>query len=411
LRDLRRLLIQEGGEPLLDATRQAVLGGLPAKRSDDPYGVWKEAEELSSSPPKEWCSHCPQFTARLEDGKIRIVLKRCELTFGINGKLLMGPRLFALVWEALSLLVARKADIENRVRPYRPILVLGGSGSGKDPLVSALRHGWHHLLSNSNLGKDAIFEAERPAPINTAEMVENEDGIAEELKAALREFADHEGTLFLDEFSDMSISSQVSLLRLLQDGSVAGSGDTDAGVLSVKKIHNALIIAATSQPLEAMAKAGDFREDLLFRFRRVKLPDLSERPLDALAVLACELAQKAGLPMTLAALKLFLADPFHGNVRTLRKETLPRIRDIWKNGCRGGKRALQFQDLAEALRLPSIPSGLGEQLFDDPEKACVMLAIDQGACGIGDLMTSVVAQVGILTPAPDVIPSVQARGS
>jgi hypothetical protein len=400
LRDLRRLLIQENGESLLDATRQAVLGGLPARRGEDPYGVWKEVGGRSSAPPREWRSLCPQFTAHLVDRNIRIVLRRSQLRFGTSGKLLMGPRLFALLWEALALLVTRG---RTDSRPYRPILVLGGSGSGKDPLVGALRHGWHYLLSKS-AGNNRILEAERPSPLNTAELVESEEGIAERLKVSLRDFAEHEGSLFLDEFSDMSISSQVSLLRLLQDGSISPSVAPDPD-MPAKKIHNAMILAATSQPLDAMAKAGSFREDLLFRFSRVKLPDLSQRPLDALALFACELTKKHGsLPITLAALKLFLADPFHGNVRTLLKETLPRIHDIWHSVRRGGA-ALQFRHLAEALSLPSIPSGLGEQLFDDPEKACVLLNVDNGEdYGISDLMENVI-EANTFTPPPDMKPS------
>src|SRR3569623_2652253 len=73
------------------------------------------------------------------------------------------------------------------------------------------------------------------------------------------------GTLFLDELSTLPIGVQSSLLRVLEERVVTPVGDTHARPINVR------IVAASNQDLERMVKAGEFREDLLFRLNVVKL--------------------------------------------------------------------------------------------------------------------------------------------
>ena len=85
-----------------------------------------------------------------------------------------------------------------------------------------------------------------------------------------------DGTLFLDEIGDLSIPSQVKLLRLLQEGEYFPLGS------DLPKRLKARIVVATHQSLTAREAAGTFRRDLYYRLRthQVHLPALRERKGD-----------------------------------------------------------------------------------------------------------------------------------
>ena len=81
------------------------------------------------------------------------------------------------------------------------------------------------------------------------------------------------GTLFLDEIGDMSLSTQVKLLRVLQDKTIQRVGGKENIPVDVR------IIAATHRNLEVLVREGRFREDLFFRLGtiHVALPPLRMR--------------------------------------------------------------------------------------------------------------------------------------
>jgi len=127
------------------------------------------------------------------------------------------------------------------------------------------------------------------------------------------------GTVFLDEISELSPSTQVKLLRVLQEGEVFMVGSSQARQVDVR------ILAATNQDLQSLVKTGRFRDDLFFRVSviNIEVPPLRERGNDILLLikhLTSKLAKSSGRPApqfsneALAALKNY---HWPGNVREL----------------------------------------------------------------------------------------------
>ncbi len=127
-----------------------------------------------------------------------------------------------------------------------------------------------------------------------------------------------QGTLFLDEIGAMPLSQQVMLLRILQEREIEG----DSGPQPI----TCRIIAATREDLQAMMRAGTFREDLYYRLdvARVHVPSLRERIEDVgglFRIFLGEARSRMGLgplEMDEAAFSALFARPWPGNIRELR---------------------------------------------------------------------------------------------
>jgi PAS domain S-box-containing protein len=126
------------------------------------------------------------------------------------------------------------------------------------------------------------------------------------------------GILFLDEIAELPLSSQVKLLRFLEDGRVMRVGGTQSRKLDVR------ILAATHRDPRAMVEQGAFRLDLFYRLSVIPLhvPPLRERTECILPVLRHYLAlfsERLGVHRRLsrAASETLLAYPWPGNVREL----------------------------------------------------------------------------------------------
>lgn len=129
----------------------------------------------------------------------------------------------------------------------------------------------------------------------------------------------HNGTIFLDEIGEISLSVQTKLLRVLQEHEVRRIGDDK--VVSV----NVRVITATNKNLREIVRQGLFRHDLLYRLDvlRVFLPPLREREEDAALLFKNQLqqlAQENNMPspqIEKDALSTLHGYPFEGNVREL----------------------------------------------------------------------------------------------
>lgn len=156
------------------------------------------------------------------------------------------------------------------------ILLTGESGTGKEVFASAI-HRWSERADQSMI---RVSCAALPETLLEAELFGYERGSftgAVGQRQGRFEAAD-KGTLFLDEVGEMSLTTQVKLLRVLQEGVIERLGGNRPINCDVR------IIAATNSDLEAMVREGTFREDLYYRLNviNIELPTLRSRGEDVL---------------------------------------------------------------------------------------------------------------------------------
>ena len=195
------------------------------------------------------------------------------------------------------------------------VLLRGDSGTGKEVVARAL----HHYSRRAGRPFVGISAAAIPAPLLESELFGHERGAftdAKERRLGKLELA-HGGSVFFDEIGDMPPELQVKLLRALQERAFERVGGHELIRMDVR------VLAATHRDLEAMMKAGRFREDLFYRLNvvTIALPALHERrgdiPLLAehfLAKYAESLGERVIAP---EALDRLVGYDWPGNVREL----------------------------------------------------------------------------------------------
>jgi DNA-binding NtrC family response regulator len=225
--------------------------------------------------------------------------------------------------EAFSEIVTNSASmrsifqyIEAIAISPQPLLITGETGVGKELIAKAV-----HSLSNrkgdfipvniagldDTVFSDTLFGHWKGA-FTGAEQARN--GLVERASA---------GTLFLDEIGDLNTSSQVKLLRLLQDGEFFPLGS------DVSKRSDARMVVATNQDLHALQTSGTFRKDLFYRLcsHHIHIPPLRDRREDFpfliehfLEKASKTLAKKKPTPPE-ELLTLLSTYDFPGNIREL----------------------------------------------------------------------------------------------
>ncbi len=203
------------------------------------------------------------------------------------------------------------AKAARYARSRLPMLVYGETGTGKELFARAIHEASGRTgpfvaidLNTRNVGllESALFGHAKGAFTGAA---------APRQGAAVQ--ADR-GTLFLDELGNLSLSTQAKLLRLLEQHTVQPLGSDRSIEVDLR------IVAATNANLEELVRAGDFREDLLYRFNPsavCRLPALRERPED-IAALAAHFLSGTGKSLGAEALLRLEEWNWPGNVRELR---------------------------------------------------------------------------------------------
>ena len=207
--------------------------------------------------------------------------------------------------------------IEKVAATDASVLILGENGTGKELVARALhRHSLRadELFVSVDLGAlpPTLFESELFGHIKGAFTGADAD------RPGRFEVASG-GTLFLDEIGNIPPDLQVKLLTVLQRQEVTRVGSSQPRLVDVR------LVAATNQPVHAMAREGTFRQDLLYRINtvEVRLPPLSERGDDVLALAHHFLRVYAGKyrkpaqTLSDAALGKLRAYAWPGNVREL----------------------------------------------------------------------------------------------
>lgn len=195
--------------------------------------------------------------------ELEMLREAAEEKFKFDSFIAESPRM----QETLSL-ISRTACSDSNV------LLLGESGTGKD-IVARMIHS-ASLRKNSRF--IAISCAALPETLLESELFGYERGAfsgAEKRKIGKFELA-HKGTLFLDEIGDIPISTQVKLLRVLQEFVFERLGGNTPIKVDVR------LITATNKDLKKNIVQGMFREDLFYRLNviTIRLPPLRERKED-----------------------------------------------------------------------------------------------------------------------------------
>jgi two-component system NtrC family response regulator len=227
----------------------------------------------------------------------------------------LGVRLLGVRLPSLSDIYSTVA----RVAPTNaPVLITGESGTGKELIAEAIHRQSRRAngpFVKVNLGgiSTSLFESE---------MFGHKMGSFTDAKSDRTgrfELAKG-GTIFLDEIGELSLASQVKLLRVLQDQTYEVLGDSQTRRTDVR------VVCATNADLRKMVEEHTFREDLFFRINLINLhlPPLRERKED-IPLLVDYFLQMAcaanNLPLVKAsddAIAYLQALPFSGNIRELK---------------------------------------------------------------------------------------------
>jgi DNA-binding NtrC family response regulator len=186
---------------------------------------------------------------------------------------LVHPEAFSHIITKSNSMRAIFKYIEAIARTSLPVLVTGETGVGKELIASSI----HRLSSRTgnliplnvagvddNLFSDTLFGHKKGA-FTGADT--DRKGLIEQAEG---------GTLFLDEIGDLSLESQVKLLRLIQDGKYFPLGS------DIAKLADVRIICATNKDIDSMKEGNAFRKDLYYRLQthHIHIPPLRERKND-----------------------------------------------------------------------------------------------------------------------------------
>jgi len=208
-------------------------------------------------------------------------------------------------------------QVAQVARTNTTVLIRGESGTGKEMIAHAI----HYNSARARKSFIKVSCAALPESLIESELFGYERGAftgAQSLKKGRFELADG-GTIFLDEIGDLSLATQVKLLRVLQEREFERLGGTQSVRVNVR------LVAATHRPLEKLIADGLFREDLFYRLNvfTVFAPPLRERKPDIM-LLADHFLQKFSSEHTKAikristpAIDMLTSYHWPGNVREL----------------------------------------------------------------------------------------------
>ena len=293
--------------------------------------IKKGAYDFIEKPFKaDWLLHVVERA--LEAARLKREVQELKLKSGDDGELVGQSSSIA----QLRALVEKIAPTNSRV------LISGPAGSGKE-VAARLIHSRSRRAGNAFVAINCATMAPERIEMELFG-VENADGPR---KTGLFELA-HNGTLYLDEVSDMPLETQGKILRVLIDQTFTRVGGT------MRVQVDARVICSTTRDLRVETEAGRFREDLYHRLNvvPVRIPSLAERRDDIPTLISHfmkRLSAAGGLPTRAVgddAMAVLQAHSWPGNVRQLRN-IVERLL------------ILASDDLTEAVTADLLPTDLG----------------------------------------------------
>jgi Nif-specific regulatory protein len=248
-----------------------------------------------------------------------------------------------------------------------PVLLEGESGTGKELIARTI----HGAGPRSEKNFIAQYCGALPETLLESELFGYKKGAftgAHTDKSGLLEEADG-GTFFLDEIGEVQLSLQTKLLRFLEEGTIRRLGDTVERRLDVR------IISATNKNLDAEVSKGNFRDDLYYRLKVVKItiPPLRKRRKDIPLLINYFLqqySQSKNLEVTREAMKKLTEYQWPGNIRELQNAISYAV-------VMSGERKIGINDLPPEIvsrtPFPHIKYGMS---ISEMEKALIKLTIE-----------------------------------
>ncbi len=280
-----------------------------------------------------------------------------------------------MYWGDSRPMAAIRKTVDKIAPTDATVLITGENGTGKDVLAReihahSLRNGKPMVAVDAGAITETLFESELFGHVKGAFTDAHADHVGK------FEQADG-GTLFLDEIGNIPLHLQAKLLRVLQSRSVVRVGGSQAIPVDIR------LICATNMDLEALVRAGRFREDLYYRINTVHiaLPPLRERQED-IAPLAerfvAQFAEKYHRPLTSIApdaVELLRAQPWNGNIRELQNCIEKAV--ILSEGKLLAAKDLQIDTRSRAGMTDSPIPGLAGNLLAQDEERLVREAMER----------------------------------
>jgi DNA-binding NtrC family response regulator len=254
---------------------------------------------------------------------LRIMLRRAHETSSLKTRLQTAQRQLETVSGCDRMIGASRQMqqvyrlVESVTDLNVSVLITGESGTGKELIARAI----HNRGSRSNRPFVAVPCGAIPETLIEAELFGHEKGAYTGTVGAREGYFEQagEGTVFLDEIAELSLLTQVKLLRVLQQREFSRLGGNRLLPLRAR------LIFATNRNLAEMVAQGKLRQDLYYRINvvEIKTPPLHERPEDVPQIAAhflrvySEMYQKQMDSIEPDALARLQGYPWPGNVREL----------------------------------------------------------------------------------------------
>ena len=241
--------------------------------------------------------------------------------------------------------IRKVIDTIRQVAPSNlPVLITGGSGTGKELVASAI-HNHSKRASQKYVAFNCAGQSESLLEDQLFGHVRGAFTGADRDREGVFEFANG-GTLFLDEIGDMPLTMQAKLLRVLETGDVVRLGQNN------DRSTNVRFISATNQDLKARCESSDFREDLFFRINGagIHVPPLRQRREDIPLLINHALGKYAadmGCPrptISEPAIMRLVSYDWPGNVREL-------LNIVQRMAVMAGEQLIELKHVPEEIRV------------------------------------------------------------